>query len=75
MGAPQNPPAFPSVETHPSFDMPMHHFGMDLRDRFAGQALTMVKTANMYQEAEGIAVAAYKIADAMLAERAKDDAK
>jgi hypothetical protein len=32
---PENPPAFPSVETHPSYDMPMHYFGMTLRDYFA----------------------------------------
>lgn len=67
MSGVDNPLAFPSVETHPSFDIPMHHFGMTLRDWFAGQALAgLVAT-----EGDGAAKYAYFMADAMLAERSK----
>lgn len=76
----ENPAAFPSVEEHPSFDFPMHHFGMTLRDYFAAAALpsVIVKCAGDTRARElGIsayfAMNAYEIADAMLAERAKGD--
>lgn len=73
-----NPPAFPSIEEHPSYDMPMHHFGMSLRDWFAGQALPMMlrllvedsKTPSK-QIAVLAAQSAYLVAAAMLAERTK----
>jgi hypothetical protein len=49
--------------------------GMTLRDYFAGQALPLVKVegpASPDQNLKAIANAAYKIADAMLAERTKE---
>lgn len=69
MAKPENPLAYPSVETHPAYDMPMHHFGMSLRDYFAGQVIA----AAMMDHLPEIAVRlAYEYADAMLAERAKE---
>lgn len=75
---PENPPAFPSIETHPSFDMPMHYFGMTLRDYFAGQAVRSVMhlcARDTLIAGETIEAAfarkAYDIADAMLRERGK----
>ena len=57
--------AFPSVE----------YLGMTLRDWFAGQALTSklleYYNGNLGNDSEAIARRAYKIADAMLAERDK----
>jgi hypothetical protein len=73
---PESPLAFPSVETHPSYDMPMHHFGMSLRDWFAGQCLAgHMARSNMTQPTDPkiAAEAFYSIADAMLVERAKGD--
>lgn len=85
MGAPENPPAFPSIETHPSFDMPVHHFGMGLRDYFAGQALgpclvELVKAGTVAngtfsEQLPKMAGALYAAADAMLVERAKGGAE
>ena len=69
-----NPMAFPSVETHPNEAFPMHHFGMTLRDWFAGQALAgalatdMQVTADFHQE---VAKFVYASADALLAVRAQ----
>lgn len=79
MSGVDNPPAFPSVETHPSFDIPMHHFGMTLRDWFAGQALgrlvgnddTVARASWTANPEENLAAWSYRIADAMLAERSK----
>jgi hypothetical protein len=78
VSAPENPPAFPSIETHPSFDVPMHHFGMTLRDYFAGQALlgiagyfTNLEADEMAEEATKSATASYLIADAMLTGRVR----
>ncbi|UVC19275.1 hypothetical protein [Mesorhizobium onobrychidis] len=66
-------PAFPSTEDHPSYDLPMHCFGMSLRDWFAGQALAgdLAATPNCRPSIIGSAERAYAYADAMLAERAK----
>ncbi len=69
-----NPRAFPSAAIHDN------HGGMTLRDWFAGQALPSVIAA--YVEANGRCIGtdhvayngaahAYRLADAMLAERAK----
>lgn len=70
MSAPENPQAFPTPSFRPS---------MTLRDWFAGQVLAgLMANADMpfaadYAEVQPaqIASAAYDLADAMLAERAK----
>ena len=61
---PENPQAFP-LSTIDGFS----HDGMDLRDYFASKAIEHVESF----VAETIAVQAYLIADAMLAERSKSD--
>jgi hypothetical protein len=61
-----NPPAFPHTDYH---DVGVYH-GMTLRDYFAGQALLPV--CNRGASSRECAEAAYQIADAMLAERAKE---
>jgi hypothetical protein len=62
-------PAFPTVESYKYYTS----MGMDLRDWFAGQALTGL---NSFTKAgfnyKVIAQAAYEIADAMIAERNKE---
>jgi len=71
---PPNPPAFPS----PGFtDDPGNaartiwpEYGMTLRDWFAGAALASIRD-DSHNTYASVAEAAYKIADAMLAERAK----
>lgn len=80
MTKPENPPAFPSSEEHPSYDIPMHHFGMSLRDWFAGQALaSTMRLVTGYESEPGEGMAqtfarrAYELADAMLAERKRHD--
>lgn len=70
-----NPPAFPVVGTS------RHHDGMTLRDYFAGQAMVALAAsvfegaakANMTQEfaQNSLIEGVYKLADAMLKERAK----
>lgn len=73
-----NPPAFPSV----CMDDPEHPHsapGMTLRDWFAGQALPRTLSAEYYTEGRSridgeaheraAAMAAYRIADALLAAR------
>lgn len=73
MSAVENPAAFPSVETHPSFDMPMHHFGMSLRDWFAGQVVAAFASRDAFDPGHKTpqqrAKLAYIEADAMLAAR------
>jgi hypothetical protein len=73
MGEPENPPAFPSIEAHPSYDMPMHHFGMTLRDWFAGQVLAGIAARDSFDPGQASpeqrAKLAYMDADAMLTER------
>lgn len=46
-----------------------HGTGMTLRDWFAGRALALIKTDNVNGNANSIAIAAYTLADAMLAAR------
>ena len=66
-----NPSAFPSIETHPSFDMPMHHFGMSLRDWFAGQCLASSPSPPFGdRDCLPRARRCYEMADAMLEARA-----
>lgn len=73
MSAVENPPAFPSIETHPGWDMPMHHFGMSLRDYFAGQALAGIlanpETNARPEEIPLLPGLCFELADAMLAAR------
>ena len=49
--------------------------GMTLRDYFAGQAIAALITADLdktgFATVHGVAADAYKVADAMIAERAK----
>lgn len=74
MSAVPNPAAFPSVEEHPSYDFPMHHPGMTLRDYFAGQALAGILASRkmiFHDQQEMMARHAFEHADAMLAERAR----
>lgn len=64
-------PAFPSTEEHPSYDIPMHHFGMSLRDWFAGQVLASAAALPLgTSDYEHRAKVAYGQADAMLEARA-----
>lgn len=70
MNAPANPAAFPVP------DMGVHgHYGMSLRDWFAGQALAgyfaAPHTPHLNAAGSDAAAYLYTIADAMLAERAK----
>lgn len=69
MSKPENPPAFPRDHRH------LGHNGMDLRDYFAGQALTAWMSDGCPRGSdESIARECYGVADAMLAERAKGGA-
>ena len=66
------PPAFPN---DPRTDPTGFSGGMTLRDYFAGQTLPFVKVDGLLSPEENlkaIANGAYKIADAMLAERTKE---
>jgi len=68
--APKNGgPAFPNL----GYNADQNYNGMTLRDWFAGQALAgeCARTASSEMFPQNAAVAAYKIADAMLAEREK----
>jgi hypothetical protein len=56
-------PAFPREYTHKG------HSGMSLRDWFAGQALAGLCANGEVASADVFAMAAYKMADAMLAAR------
>jgi hypothetical protein len=63
---PKNPPAFPlSDEAH------ITNEGMTLRDYFAGQLVAGISCSDTLQTPEIEAEWAYKMADAMLAEREK----
>jgi hypothetical protein len=72
---PANPPAFPpALAITPSGDVYPGHDGMSLRDWFAGQALTGLLASTDYDVnphgfTGNAALMAFKIADAMLAER------
>ena len=64
-GKPDNPPAFPRNYRSDG------HNGMWLRDYFAGQALAGLYTQPSHGLHETDAEYCYRMADAMLAERAK----
>ena len=74
-----NPRAFPAGWPEAGYEP---HYGMTLRDWFAGQALGAIVTATSNGQhyparegqslIEGMAQDAYELADAMLAERAKE---
>lgn len=70
-------PAFPFDEKN-SYDGSHYHSheGMSLRDWFAGQALAgfVVRQSAAFSDAETGAKFAYRYADAMMAEREKDNA-
>jgi hypothetical protein len=73
---PENPPAFPIAYKHEypnGMIATQEHSGMTLRDYFAGKALLGVvqECLSAGQEVGFIAHVAYKLADAMLAEREK----
>ncbi|GAF73756.1 unnamed protein product [marine sediment metagenome] len=64
-------PAFPSHDKIHNMDFT--ESGMSLRDRFAGMALTgMLGDATCVGDHSDYATAAYKCADAMIAEREKE---
>lgn len=65
---PENPYAFPS----PDDGRPSDGYGMTLRDWFAGQAISNPNLLALKREVA--ADYAYRMADAMLAERAKGGA-
>lgn len=74
MSAIDNPPAFP--RTGEGFGNHSYAPGMTLRDYFAGQALAQA-TREIWEKHkyEDVARRSYGIADAMLAERAKETGK
>ena len=63
---PENPPAFPQHPDAPYLSVEQG-YGMTLRDYFAGQALASFTSGT--RKAHEDAGKAYRIADAMLAER------
>lgn len=65
----EQPPAFPQTEY--SYSRPAHLEGMNLRDWFAGQALSGMSDDGNDWSASDYAKWAYALADAMLAERSK----
>jgi hypothetical protein len=74
MTLPENPPAFPTSATDDVYD------GMSLRDWFAGQcaAAALVNATGVSEEVASevfplVARLSYLMADAMLAERRKDE--
>lgn len=68
MAKPENPPAFPVRIESPAGVIDILH-GMELRDWFAGQALTMSQP----DKPEYLADWAYRVADALLAARKTTD--
>lgn len=62
-------PAFPVESFDHEADMDTVKSGMSLRDWFAGQALAGFAHVPKPTNVDGVAIAAYAIADAMLAER------
>lgn len=78
MTKPENPPAFPGgYRKTPITEGESHRYeGMTLRDYFAGQALIGILTQKWTEESKYatlIATDAYKFADAMIAERNKNN--
>ena len=76
MDKPNGGPAFPLDSGWLADSLPISHFGMTLRDYFAAKAIPVVwgsqpDAMDGPAAAEISAMVAYKIADAMLAERAK----
>lgn len=74
----ENPPAFPRIDNS-GFGFSMRDPGMSLRDYFAGQIapslLQTITGQGTQEEASAyIAIVAYDLADAMLAEREKRNA-
>ena len=68
--------AFPYLELNVKGEAVDQHLGMTLRDYFAGQALVGLSTGDWYMDTsapERIAKSAYSVADAMLAERGKQN--
>lgn len=73
MAISRNPPAFPN-ET--AIQLGDDYQGMTLRDYFAAAALQgLLAGRDILMEAEWLAAEAYQLADAMIAEREKRDAK
>lgn len=79
MSKPDNPPAFPFSPDGPNYRT---HAGLTMRDWFAGQALAGELAAQSQPIGEwtvphfpALATRIYLIADAMLAERAKEISK
>jgi len=71
MDKPDNPPAFP----RPGFEQPAGmQDGMTLRDWFAGQALAGLLAHASGEDPHKAPEMAYRLADAMLAEREKRNA-
>jgi len=74
---PNNPPAYPcgilEVENEERVTYGKSYYGMELRDYFAGQALTALITTKFWQAPSQLAVDAYSIADQMLECRLNDD--
>lgn len=70
---PENPPAFPTPDQYTPGGQPVMQgsSGMTLRDWFAGQALAGMCAQPTDGNANADARYAYHLADAMLAERAK----
>lgn len=65
----ENPNAFPGTDS-----IGQTSIGMSLRDYFAGQCIVgMASEANEQDWYKKLATRAYRIADAMLAERKKDN--
>jgi hypothetical protein len=67
---PDGGPAFPARDFW-SDDGGKHWHGMTLRDHFAGQALAGICASGPTIDNERIAGEAYRLADAMIAERDK----
>lgn len=63
-------PAFPVTELNQSTGfIHAQHFGMSLRDHFAGLAMQAIQSAGGRYSLDMVAADAYQIADAMLKER------
>lgn len=68
-------PAFPTDSEHTRGPGVKHFSGMTLRDWFAGQALVMLPHHGCGADlnTEDTAIAAYQVADAMIAARSKSE--
>lgn len=71
MAEPQNAPMFPVLDVSKT-----ECAGMSIRDYFAGQAMAATLMSNSaFRDKADVAVWAYAFADAMLAERAKEQGR